>query len=269
MAPKEMRPLGRLTEGTEVECAREAGDEYEACRVKSLDASSGRLDLDFGDGFVRRNVPVAEVKFLEANLDQAGATPALSEYDEKNNPDDDAAYATEVGPQLPAPPTAAAMAADENAKYTYITAYKEVGNRLFKSGKYAWAIRTYTVGVDALEKHCYESRERMLWDYFARGPCGQCYSNAALCALKQGEHAAAASLCERALTCKPEDTDLVKVLLRHGQALLALGQPEAAKSALQRAVDKDPANRAVREELVRAKRAPPTERNRNGREWER
>ena len=36
----------------------------------------------------------------------------------------------------------------------------------------------FRFGVD------YKSRERMMWDYFARVPCGQCYSNAALCALK-------------------------------------------------------------------------------------
>ena len=80
--------------------------------------------------------------------------------------------------------------------YSKGKAYKDAGNALFKAAKYAWAIRTYEAGVDALASHCYESRERMLWDYFARVPCGQCYSNAALCALKLGEHARAAALCE-------------------------------------------------------------------------
>jgi len=146
------------------------------------------------------------------------------------------------------------LESDPEAKYAFVRAYKDVGNTLFKAGNFAWAIRTYVDGVSALAAHCYQSREYMLWDYFARVPCGQCYSNAALCALKLGEAEKAAALCARAMECKPEDTDLVKVLLRHGQALLALGRAEAAKGVLERAADKEPSNRAVREELLKAKK---------------
>ena len=50
-----------------------------------------------------------------------------------------------------------------------LATHTQVGNSLFKQGKYEWAIRTYVDGVHALASKCYASRERMLWDYFARG----------------------------------------------------------------------------------------------------
>jgi len=85
-------------------------------------------------------------------------------------------YDIHVSPLLPTPPDTpirATVAEDEDEaqdqRYVYITAYKETGNSLFKQGKYEWAIRTYVDGVDALASKCYASRERMLWDYYARG----------------------------------------------------------------------------------------------------
>ena len=285
--------MGQLNVGTVVECKREDDDddEYELCTVKALDSKTGLLVLAFNDGFVRKGVPVQDVKIIEGNLTPKEAPPlpaAIQEEviksadalpgglhkvtdapaanggsssppsaasDQALEPADQAAYAELIGPRLPAPPTAEVLAATPDAKYAFIATYKDVGNTLFKAGKYAWAIKTYMAAVDALAQHCYESRERMLWDYFARTPCGQCYSNAALCALKLGDSAKAARLCEAAMTCRPEDTDLVKVLLRHGQALLALGHAEAAKGLLEKAADKEPQNRAVREELIKAKRS--------------
>ena len=260
-----MKKLGHVNVGSAVEAAREQDDdEFEPCKVRNMYPQQGLVDLTFADGFVRKSVPLSELKFLEAASASTDASAAheadakAAEADAKAAEAaaaDELAYKAEVQPQLPTPPTKDAMAADEDAKYAYIKAYKDAGNALFKAGKYAWAIRTYCDAVDALQRHCYESRERMLWDYFARGPCGQCYSNAALCALKGGEHARAARLCEQAMECRPEDTDLVKVLLRSGQALLGLGRAADAKAALERAADKEPANRSVREELLRAKKA--------------
>ena len=270
MPPSQMRPLGKLIVGTEVEAPREKGDdEYEKCTIKALDSLTGLLDVDFGDGFVRKAVPVAEIKFIEANLGPKLETtysdaPLVPKKDptaiplEDFDPEEEKAYAAEMANLVPEVPTTDALAADEEAKYAYIKAYKDVGNGLFKAGKFKWAIKTYVAAVDAMELHCYKSRERMMWDYFARGPCGQCYSNAALCALKLGDATQAVKLCEKAMECRPEDSDLVKVLLRHGQALLALGEPEQlerAKELLEQAVGKEPNNRAVREELVKVKRA--------------
>lgn len=254
----------------EVEALREDGDEeYEQCTVKALDSTTGLMTLSFPDGFLRQNVPVSTVRFLDLKQEvDPPIAPAVSVSRTKAASSDaanaaadaaaDAVYAKEVGPRLPTPPSAEEQAADEDAKYAFVRAYKDVGNALFKAASYEHAIRTYCDAVDSLIKHCYESRERMLWDYFARGPCAQCYSNSALCALKLGNHEHAAVLCERAMECKPEDTDLVKVLLRHGQALLGIGgaeQAEAAKAVLERAATKEPGNRAVREELAKAKKA--------------
>jgi tetratricopeptide (TPR) repeat protein len=257
-----MKKLGRLDVGSDVEASREDDDGLEPCKIKAIDTSSAKVDLAFPDGFVRKGVDVSAIKMEtpEADGDGTDATAPVQVMPEVAPParevgEEEEAYLAEVGPQLPPPPPPASLEADSEVKYAYIKAYKDVGNGLFKAAKYAWAIRTYCEAVDALAKHCYESRERMLWDYFARVPCGQCYSNAALCALKQGEHAHAARLCGIAMQCKPEDTDLVKVLLRHGQALLGLGHGEEAKAVLERAADKEPSNRAVREELVKAKKA--------------
>lgn len=251
-----LKPRGRVSVGSVVEAEREANDgEWERCQVKSLDGKTGLLSLLFDGGFVRDEVAVSSVNLVDKPVDVSDGGGYAGGGGEGEATLSDAAYAEEVGPLLPTPPTTASLQEDEEAKYAFIRAYKDVGNALFKAGKFAWAIRTYTAAVDALAASCYASREYMLWDYFARGPCGQCYSNAALCALKLGDHAQAAALCDRAMACKPEDADLVKVLLRHGQALLGLGCGAEAKQVLDRAAEKDPANRAVREELVRAKKA--------------
>ena len=253
---QQLKKVGKIDVGTVVMAPREEGEEFERCTVRILDSATGMLDLAFEDGFLRKNVDVATVGILPENqhdADSDGVPLPISEENKKAA--SDAAYDLAVGPTLPTPMTKDMLTADAEAKYAYIKAYKDAGNALFKAGKYAWAITTYRRGVDALAEQCYESRERMLWDYFARGPCGQCYSNAALCALKLEDFAEAVELCDLAMSCRPEDTDLVKVLLRRGQALLGLQRPEEAKEVLEKAADKEPSNRSVREELVKAKKA--------------
>ena len=116
--PGGLKPLGRLTPGTEVEAPREPGDdEYERCKIKSFDSMTATVDLDFGGGFVRRSVPLGEIKYIESNLqaipseDTIRKAAALAgENAAKADPDaiaaaDDALYAKEVVPQLPQPPT--------------------------------------------------------------------------------------------------------------------------------------------------------------------
>ena len=235
-----MQRIGSFTAGAIVEAQREAGEEWEPATIKSVDSNTGMLSLSFEGGFVAHQ-PMSSVRFPEASEVEQAA--------------EDAAYREAVGPTLPSLPTVEALEADPEAKYVYIAATKEAGNALFKQGKFAWAIRTYCDGVDAFVNRCYPSRERMLWDYAARVPCAQCYSNAALCALKSVDCGHAASLCERAMACRPEDGDLVKVLLRHGQALLGIGRAEEAKELLYTAAEKEPNNRPVREELAKARKA--------------
>jgi len=236
-----LQPQGSLNIGSIVEAECEPGDgEFVEATIKAIDVGTGQLTLQFANSLVRSNVAFSEIR-----MPIAGQVTSS----------DDDLYVLEVAGDLPTAPTTEELTNDGEAKYAYVQRYKDVGNALFKAGKYAWAIRTYVDAVNSLSARCYKSREYMMFDYFARTPCGQCYSNAALCALKLGENERAAALCERAMECKPEDTDLVKVLLRHGQALLGLNRPEEAKVLLERAADKEPNNRAVREEMVRAKKA--------------
>ena len=98
-----------------------------------------------GGGFVRRSVPLGEIKYIESNLqaipseDTIRKAAALAgENAAKADPDaiaaaDDALYAKEVVPQLPQPPTPIMLEADAECKYDFIKVYKDVGNGLFKS----------------------------------------------------------------------------------------------------------------------------------------
>ena len=236
-----LTPMGLLPrEGATVQACREPGDEFEPATVQESNLQAGMIALRFADGY-RTEVPFTQVK-----LETTAVNDDMEEVDQ--------AYEDEVRPTLPLPPTAEALAADPEARYAFIAAGKDAGNALFKQGKYAWAIRTYCDSVNSLAASCFESRERMLWDYQAREPCCQCYSNAALCALKLEEHARAVELCEQAMGCRPEEADLLKLLLRHGQALGGLGRLDEAKERLERGVAMQPTNRPLREELLKVKR---------------
>ena len=236
-----LQQVGRFKEGSQVEGKREEDDDWEPATIKSFDAPSGIFTLSFEGGFVAK-VPLSSVRFPDEAAEPKAAEPSPGQLE--------GAYYQAVGASLPAPPSKEQLEADPEVKYKYIAKYKDAGNALFKEGRFDWAIKTYCAAVASLARECYPSRERMLWDYEARVPCAQCYSNAALCALKKGDCARAAELCEQAMECRPEDSDLVKVLLRHGQALLGLSRPEEAKELLQRAAEKEPNNRPVREELA-------------------
>jgi hypothetical protein len=154
-----LTPMGILPrEGATVQACREPGDEFEPATVQQSNLQAGMIALRFSDGY-RTEVPFTQVK-----LETAAVNNAVEEVDQ--------AYEAEVRPTLPLPPTAETLAAEPDAKYAFIAAAKEAGNALFKQGKYAWAIRTYCDAVDSLAASCFESRERMLWDYQAPEPCG-------------------------------------------------------------------------------------------------
>lgn len=203
-----------LAVGSWVNACREAdGDDWELCQVLKVDTDALAVSLRFDGGYVASGVPLSRIRLPAGAGGGSGGAASASAGDKTNKlglqlPIDDG-YAAAV--MVPSPPSAEAIAADPEAKYRYIDEYKAAGNALFKAEQYAWAIRTYTDAVDRLTRHCYPSRDRMLWDYLARGPCGQCYSNAALCALKLGDYAHAETLCEHAMECRPEDADLTKV----------------------------------------------------------
>lgn len=246
-----MEKLGSFRVGSLVRAQREEGEEWEQATIKSFDASSGRLSLLFAGGFLT-SLPMASVRF-DAGEAAEGAARGADGGEGEENREEEEAYAHAVGP-LPPVPSEAELSADPNMKYAFIAAHKEAGNSLFKAGRYEWAIRTYEAGVRGLVS-CFPSWERLSWDYEARLPTGQSYSNASLCALKLSQFSRASALCALGMKCRPEGADLIKLLLRSGQAALGEGRAEEAYSLLRSAAEKDPNNRAVREELARAKRA--------------
>lgn len=249
--PATMEKLGSFRVGSLVRAQREEGEEWEQATIKSFDASSGRLSLLFAGGFLA-SLPMASVRF-DAGEEAEGAAGGADGGEGEENREEEEAYALAVGP-LPPVPSEAELSADPYLKYAFIAAHKEAGNSLFKAGRYEWAIRTYEAGVRGLAS-CFPSWERLSWDYEARLPTGQSYSNASLCALKLSQFSRASALCALGMKCKPEGADLIKLLLRSGQAALGEGRAEEAYSLLRSAAEKDPNNRAVREELARAKRA--------------
>ena len=234
-----MTQVGSVSVGGKVMAQREEDEPWELATVVTFDAKSAMLTLLFEGGFRATSVPLSRVQFLK----------------EKGSPSEGAGGKASPPTSTIPPPTPNEQRADPDAKYAYIRAHKEAGNALFKQGRHMDAIRAYVYAVDSLASNCYPSRERMLWDYEARVPAMQCYSNAALCALKEAEWERAAKLCEMAMECRPEDSDLVKVLLRHGQALIGLDEHERAKALLERAAGLDPSNRPVKDQLIKAKKA--------------
>ena len=61
-----LNKVGSVAVGDEVAAQREDGDdeEYERCTIRSVNAKAPLLELDFGDGFIRKNVPVEKIKFI-------------------------------------------------------------------------------------------------------------------------------------------------------------------------------------------------------------
>jgi energy-coupling factor transporter ATP-binding protein EcfA2 len=157
-------------------------------------------------------------------------------------------YEKEVSPLLPA---------DESSfesKYEYANAYKEVGNKLFKDGKFEWAIRTYSDAVEALLKVDFENQAAMFRDSKASTICCQCLSNAAMCSLKMEAHDTAISFCNRALQYPSTGEDKAKVHFRKGKAHMSLGEPKQAAVAFAQAMKEDPKD-SIKKEMLKAKRA--------------
>ena len=169
--------LGALTEGAIVRARREemsAWEDAKVVRAALLAGDTARLRFD--GGYVAE-VPVADIQVAAADADDDAAADASAgdgAAAAADGSEGDEGYLAAVQGLIPPPPTADALAADKEVKYSYISAYKSAGNTLFKSGEYAHAIRTYVEAVSSLATACYPAgRERMLWDYRARVPCGQ------------------------------------------------------------------------------------------------
>jgi len=138
----------------------------------------------------------------------------------------------------------------------FATVYKEAGNTLFKQGQHAWALRTYLVGDQFLQRS--PRFGEALYDVAARPTFLALYSNAALMALKLERHALAAELCEHGMGLAPSGSDLVKLLHRKAQAELEWPEqsdPDRAVELLERAAEVEPSNKAVLSLLQKARKA--------------
>jgi hypothetical protein len=169
-------PQLRLAVGSSVEACREADDhEWERCQVLKVDTEAMAVSLRFDGGYVASDVPLSRIRLPAAAGGGSSASAGGGSSNSASITAGDKAGGDGAGLQLPvddgysaavtvpSPPSAAGLAADPDAKYRYIDEYKAAGNALFKDGQYSWAIRTYTDAVDRLTRHCYPSRERMLW----------------------------------------------------------------------------------------------------------
>jgi predicted RNA-binding protein YlqC (UPF0109 family) len=143
-----LQPQGSLNIGSIVEAECEPGDgEFVEATIKAIDVGTGQLTLQFANSLVRSNVAFSEIR-----MPIAGQVTSS----------DDDLYILEVAGDLPTAPTTEELTNDGEAKYAYVQRYKDVGNALFKAGKYAWAIRTYVDAVNSLSARCYKSREYMM-----------------------------------------------------------------------------------------------------------
>lgn len=190
------------------------------------DASAGPK-VAAAKGESNRTSTVDEAK-AEANQAAISLLTGSSCYD--NDPE----YDVEVVPLLPEVPAEPLG----EAKYEFACRYKEIGNQLFHQGKLARAIRTYLVGMQMLQRICYEDPRDVFYDLMATPICVACFSNAALCALKLENYDLCCRLCDGGLRFSPQGTELAKLLLRKAQATLDRpkhSDPEVAVELLRRA----------------------------------
>ena len=126
--------------------------------------------------------------------------------------------------------------------------YKELGNSLFKGKAVEMSFRKYNRAMkyliliqDSLPEECEESMKEY---YTLRS---QCYINIAACQLQCKNFKHAAENCTKALTLDPVN---IKALYRRALAYKQLGDVEECLTDLERACELDPANSAIRKELM-------------------
>lgn len=107
--------------------------------------------------------------------------------------------------------------------------FKTQGNEFFKKEKYVEAIECYTKAVDL---------NPMDPSYFA---------NRAACYLGLKKYQKCIQDCDETLNLDPKFT---KAWLRKGRSCFRLGRPEEARSCLEKAIELDPKDKAIKEELT-------------------
>jgi len=142
---------------------------------------------------------------------------------------------------------------------------KEIGNRRFRDGQYAEAVRLYFKGklflptgpaahepVPEGDEHAAQQRACFI----------AISSNAAACKLKLGEHDACLRICDGVLKLDPHN---VKAFYRQAQAHRAAGAVDKAEQALAQAAQLEPENKSVKQELADIQRQRREERSKEQR----
>ena len=121
---------------------------------------------------------------------------------------------------------------------------KTRGNEAFGTGEYAQAILLYTLALDKADElpdanDPLPAKKQLF-------PRDVALSNRAACFLKLGQHEKAASDAEKAREINPQN---VKALFRHGLALHAMKEYQAAIPILAEAHKLEPKNKQIKEAL--------------------
>lgn len=121
-------------------------------------------------------------------------------------------------------------------KLERLSALKDAGSNIFKSGRTRFALGRYTAATRLYEHDKNTPGE-------AKSVLRLCLLNQAMCQLKLEDFAKAESACTKVLAEEPEN---IKALYRRAQALGKMGEFNSALLDLKRAAEIDPSNADVR-----------------------
>jgi hypothetical protein len=138
---------------------------------------------------------------------------------------------------------------DGAEKLAYAEAKKAAGNALFAEGQASRAGKRYAKGIKMLE---HDSAWADAEQKASKALKAALHSNAAACALKGKDYAAAAAAAAKALAC---DSTALKARFRHAVALAGLGELMEAARELGRILEAEPGHAEAARELVRVKAA--------------
>lgn len=128
------------------------------------------------------------------------------------------------------------------AKVEQAAARKEAGNEFFKAGRWARAVRKYERALEFIESDFGLEADALAEAKKLRVPC---WTNAAQALINLQRYKDAIAKCTKCLEAEPGN---IKALFRRAKAQNALGEWEAAKPDLKRALELEPGNADVQRE---------------------
>lgn len=133
-------------------------------------------------------------------------------------------------------------------KLEIATRRKEEGNELFKQKKYERALKRYKKALDYFQNDSSLKDEEKKKASALKLPC---YLNTAVCLMKTKSWKEVIENCNKALEIDPAN---VKALYRKGSALIDLDDWEQAKLCLEKALQHDPSNKEIKQEIARLRK---------------